>query len=156
MAVQFRGKRPAGLSTPDFVAQVRSYSGVPSGSDTTFPQLEAALRAYGLSYDEIPASLIPAPSAQVATMMAATSSGSPVIALIHGADLGRITKKGYGDHWVVVTGFSGQTVFVNDPDIRTGTLPSGWVNGGQITLSLSTFSTAAYDAQTGPYGIVVH
>jgi hypothetical protein len=89
-------------------------------------------------------------------MQNAVAAGHPVIALVHGADLGR--GSAYGEHWVVVTGFSadGQTVYLNDPDTQ-GARWAGWIVGGQITLSRATFSQAAYDTPAGlPYGIIVN
>src|SRR5438034_504549 len=82
----------------------------------------------------ISAATWPAPDAQMTAMKYAIAASHPVIALIHGADLGR--GSAYGDHWVVVTGFSDDTtVYLNDPDLRDpSNLPSGWINGGQISL----------------------
>lgn len=126
----------------------------PTFGDTTPSDLEAALSTYGLIYAEIPNTLSPQPTAEIQAMEQATASGRPVIAIIHGADFGR--GQNYGDHFVVVTGFSsdGQTVFLNDPDNQSPKLP-GWIQGGQISVPVSTFSQAAYDATPGPYGIIV-
>lgn len=159
MVLTYRNLRPGGLSDSQFVAQVRSHTGV--GSDTqgtTFPQLEASLSYYGATWSEVPASLTPQPSAQVQAIKNAVAAGKPVIALVHGADLGRGTPL-YGDHWIVIRGFTsdGNTVYVNDPDnqpARSG-YPN-WIVGGQITLPTSTLSTALYDAAPGPYAIVVN
>jgi hypothetical protein len=155
MIVQFRGLRPAGLSNATFVTQVRSRTGVGNNtSDTGFWHLESSLGSYGLSWSEISQYLSPAPDTQIQTMRAAISAGRPVIALVHGADLGR--GAAYGDHWVVVTGFSadGQSVYLNDPDTQ-GARWSGWIVGGQITLPMSTFRSALQHAQNAPYGILV-
>ncbi len=155
MVVEYLGLRPAGLSDAAFIEDARTRTGNTAAKDTTFGQLEKSIASYGLTFEEIPASLSPAPDAQVAAMEKSIADGSPVIALVSGAALGR--GKAYGDHWLVVRGFSpdGKSVYLNDPDTRTGKLPSGWINGGQITLSLSTFSAALFGAQSGPYGIIV-
>jgi hypothetical protein len=164
MVLQYRGRRPSGLSDMQWVVQVRTRTGASdTGCDggpcgTTFPQLEAALTYYGATWSEVAASLTPAPSAQVAAIKAATAAGKPVIALVHGADLGRGTPL-YGDHWIVVTGFTpdGNTAYVNDPDdqpARSG-YPN-WIVGGKITLATSTLSTAMYNAAPGPYAIIVN
>lgn len=161
MAVQYYGHRPGNLSDASYLIQVRNATGNTNActspnfpADTDFPELESALAYYGISYSEIPSSLTPQPTAQIQAMEQATSAGQPVIALVSGADLGRGSN--YGAHWLVVTGFSsdGQTVYINDPDNQSAKLP-GWIVGGQIALSVSTFSQAAYDAPAGPYGIIV-
>jgi ABC-type bacteriocin/lantibiotic exporter with double-glycine peptidase domain len=139
----------------DSITQVRNTTGNTGAADTNFSDLESILSAYGLPYSEISSNLSPPPTAQIQAMEQAINAGNPVIALIHGADLGRGQQ--YGDHWVVVTGFSsdGQTVYLNDPDNQAQRLP-GWIQGGQITLSLSVFQQAAYDASYGPYGIIIN
>jgi hypothetical protein len=145
---------PSGMSNGDLITKVRNATGNTGGADTGFADLENAISAYGLPYSEISNSLAPQPAAQMQAMQQATDNGQPVIALIHGADLGRGQQ--YGDHWVVVTGFSsdGQTVYLNDPDDQAPRW-SGWIQGGQIKLPLSIFQQAAYDAPYGPYGIIV-
>ena len=77
-----------------------------------------------------------------------------MIALLHGATLGRGAQ--YGDHWVVVRGFSddGQAVYLNDPDNQSARW-AGWIVGGQIALPYATFRLAALNAAPGPYGIIV-
>jgi len=152
MVLSYYGEGPGGGASG--LTAVRNATGNTSGGDTGFSDLENALSYYGSSYSEIPDSLSPAPAAQVQAMEQATASGQPVIALISAYDFGR----SYYGHWIVVTGFSsdGQTVYLNDPDNqnpRSG-YPN-WIVGGQITVSLSTFQQALYDAPTGPYGIVV-
>jgi len=152
MVLQAYGKRPGGLTNKEWVVQVRSHSGNSSGY-LTFPQLEAALRWYGVSASEISPSLLPAPDAQMQKMKNALAANQLVIALVHGATLGRGTS--YGDHFIVVRGFSddGQRVYVNDPDNRC---LSGWLEcGGQTSWSYARFRLACYQAQTGPYGIIV-
>lgn len=152
MALEAYGKRPGGISNSDWIIQVRSHSGNLS-SNLTFPQLEAAIGWYGISRTEIPPTLSPAPDAQMQVMRNALAAKKPVIALVHGATLGR--GAAYGDHFVVVRGFSGdgQYVYINDPDNRC---LSGWLEcGGAKTWSYSRFRQACFDAQYGPYGITV-
>jgi len=152
MVLQAYGKRPGGLSDRDWVVQVRVHSGSASGY-LTFPQLEAAVRWYGLGTTEIPSTLSPAPDTQMQRMKEALAANQLVIALVHGATLGR--GSGYGDHFVVVRGFSddSQQVYVNDPDNRC---LSGWLEcGGQTSWSYARFRLACNQAQAGPYGIIM-
>ena len=78
-----------------------------------------------------------------------------MIALVHGADLGR--GEAYGDHWIIITGFSadGNTAYVNDPDNQPANDRPGWIVGGVITLPTSTLSTGMFNAAAGPYAIIV-
>lgn len=162
MVLQKYGKRPPGYSDAQWVEAVRNKSGntgcycTPTDHRNylTFPQLEAALTAYGgLTVEEIPPTLSPQPDAQMQKMKEAIAAGKPVIALVHGATLGRGSN--YGDHFVVVRGFSddGQSVYVNDPDYRC---LAGWLEcGGPRTWSYSRFKAACYQAAYGPYGVIV-
>jgi hypothetical protein len=63
----------------------------------------------------------------------AVNAHHPVIALIHGAVLNREIPQhpNYGDHWVVVRGFSAdhKTVYVNDADYRTDDQLKRWDAG---------------------------
>ena len=127
---------------------------------TTAGELAAAIAWYGRSYYIVPDTLTPQPSAELQVMRNAVAAGNPVIAFVHGADLGRPTAgngQPYGDHWIVVRGFSsdGQSVYVNDPDNEAAHY-AGWIVGGQITLPIATFQNAMYHAAAGPYGIVVY
>ncbi|GAC1300911.1 MAG: hypothetical protein NVSMB27_41280 [Ktedonobacteraceae bacterium] len=155
MVLEYYNVQPTNSSNSNLMTQVRNSTDNTSGGDTGFTDLERALSHYGLSYNEISNSLSPQPGAQMQAMQQAiTAYGEPVIALIHGADLGRGSR--YSDHWVVVTGFSsdGQAVYLNDPDNQPMRW-SGWIQGGQIAVPLSTFQQAARDAAPGPYGIIV-
>jgi len=145
------------LGDQALVSQVRARTGTSGCIDTAFGHLETAITSYGMTWTTISQYSSPAPSAQMTAMANATAANKPVIALIHGADLGR--GEAYGDHWVVVKGFSAdmQWVYVDDPD-NQGARLAGWIVGGSITLSYSTFSTAALHAsqrQGAPYGIIV-
>jgi hypothetical protein len=158
MIVKYYGL--SSLSNYDLQVQVR-FRGTGSNACglTGFGHLETALASYGIAWSEISSALTPAPSAQLTAMKNATDQGKPVIALIHGADFGRQCPgfPSYGDHWVVVRGFSADntTVYLNDPDTQqpkcTG---NGWIVGGQISVPYSTFSNAASHAASGPYGII--
>jgi len=154
MVLQAYGKRPDGLTDRDWVVQVRSHSGNSSG-DLNFSQLEAAISWYQVGSTEIPPTLSPPPDAQMQEMKNALAANKPVIALVHGATLGR--GSAYGDHFVVVRGFSddGQSVYVNDPDYRSPCPPDWLECGGEVTWSYSNFRQACYDAQYGPYGIII-
>jgi hypothetical protein len=156
MVVQYFGKRPSGIPDTLFLTQIRAASGNFEESNTDFYDLENALAAFGLDDAVIPNSLSPQPDTQIQTMKAAIAHKYPVIALLCGADLGRVTEDGYGDHWVVLTGFSkdGKYVYINDPDTQSAK-SKDWIKGGNIRLSISTFKNAVYNAARGPYGIVV-
>ncbi len=154
MVAQFFGHRPDNISDADFISQLRQATGNTTLSDTNFSELENAISSVNLSYSEISNSATPQPDAEIQVMQDALSHGNAVIALIHGADLGRGTN--YGDHWVVVRGFSddGQSVYLNDADNQQAKLPH-WIRGGVITIPFTTFKAAAADAQVGSYGIIV-
>ena len=146
------------LGDQALVSQVRARTGTSGCVYTSFGHLQTALTSYGLTYQQISQYSSPAPGAQMTAMANATAQNKPVIALVHGADFGR--GEAYGDHWVVVRGFSAdmQWVYLNDPDNQGAAGRPGWIVGGQITLSSSTFSTAALHAsqrQGAPYGIIV-
>jgi hypothetical protein len=149
MVLSFYRKGPGGSGAG--ISQIRIQTGNSSG-DTSFGDLERALRSYGSSYSEVPNNI--SLDAQMSQMRNAVLGGHPVIALIHGATLGR--RAAYGDHWLVLRGFSsdGNTVYLQDPDTQSPRW-SGWLPGGQITLSYSTFRLAVYQAQFGPSGIIV-
>jgi hypothetical protein len=149
------------LSDQNLVSNLRNFIGsTNSCTDTDTPDLERAIDAVnanagaGLSYSSISNQLAPQPDAQMQTMQNALASGSVVIALLHGSDLGRGTN--YGDHWVVVLNFSGDgNVYINDPD-NQGSRWAGWIVGGaNIAIPYTTFKQAAFDARPGDYGLVV-
>jgi hypothetical protein len=152
-------KRPTGKSDAQFVLDVRNATGVYGDARTGFDALEKALKSYGLSTSRTSYST---PNAQFDAMRRATESGKPVIVLLHGDTLGRGSN--YGDHWVVLRGFSadGNTVYVNDPDLRTtadsdGKRPGWKVGAGENKAWPSAlFQDAAQKANGGgAYGIVV-
>ncbi len=152
MVLDAYGKRPAGRSNRQFVEDLRRITGV--SGNTNFVHLERAIAAYGLSSERISNQIAPQPDAQMQIMRNAIAQGRPVIALVNGPSLGRGDR--YGDHWVVVRGFSddGQWVYLNDPDDQAPRW-SSWIRGGAITLAYSAFRTAAYNAAPGPYGLIV-
>jgi hypothetical protein len=138
------------ISSQALVSEIRSRTSRPSGGDTFFEQdLIPAAETYGLSVRPLQGT----PETDLKSIGDAVRIGTPVIALIHGADLGRVGVGGsnYGDHFVVVTGFSADNsqVFFNDADIRgipmpgvpsTPPLPPApWQNGGSISMTASAF-----------------
>lgn len=154
MVLKDFGRGPGG--SKQGLIQVRKHTGNTSGGDTGFTDLENALSYYGSSYYEISQNNTPAPDFQMMEMAVAIEQGQPVIGLINAFDFGR----SYNGHWLVVTGFSSDGtnnyVFLNDPDNqkpRPG-YPN-WIKGGAISVLLSTFKQAEFDAAGGPYGIVV-
>lgn len=160
MVLEYYGKRPPGLTDKDWVVQVRTRSGKATGY-LTFSDLETVLSSYGLSSVEISGTVSPQPGAQMEKMKEALAANQPVIALVHGATLGRQAQYGDQDHFVLVRGFSadGQQVYVNDPDLRYPACYQGWLEcGGQASWSFSRFAQATEDAvdrQGGPYGLIV-
>jgi hypothetical protein len=92
------------------------------------------------------------PQAQLTDMAIAIRQGSPVIAVVDGADLptGGKGERSYTAHWLVVVGFGlgsgNQTeVLVNDPD---GTRGYGGIKGQPVALE--TFGKAVMDASILP------
>lgn len=151
MVLRYYGQG-AGVSDPALVSGVRAAAG--GQEDTTFAQLEAALRHYGITYSGISNALPSQPDAKMAGLRSAVDAGQPVIVLVNGAGLGRGST--YGDHWIVVTGFSddGQTVYVNDPDSQDPRGRIGWIKGGRIALSYATFRNAAATSGSATLGLV--
>lgn len=137
----------------DWITAVRNTMGVGPNDETNAQQLTDAL--YKLDEKQITVTTIPntTPVGQaVQRIEAATTAGYPVIAFVNAQKLGR----SYTGHWFVITGISGNTVTVNDPDnSKTGT---GTNKPGPTTLSLSAYEAAAYSGAVGegqPYGLIV-
>lgn len=147
------GMRPAGLSDAAFVASVRRATGEPASIGTVYDDLKRVFDQYGLNYDLVASSMPGEPAAEAQAMRDAVAGGNLVIAEVHGVVLGR--SPDYGDHWLVVVGFDGDTVHVLDPDDQRPRW-DGWIRGGNITLPLGLFEQAMLKAQPGPYGIVIH
>lgn len=147
------GVRPAGLSDAAFVATVRRATGEPASIGTVYDDLKRVFDQYGLHYDFVPSSLPGEPVAEAQAMRDAVAAGNLVIAEVHGVVLGR--SPDYGDHWLVVVGFDGDSVHVLDPDDQRPRW-DGWIRGGDITLPLGLFEQAMLKAQPGPYGMVVY
>jgi hypothetical protein len=149
MVLSYYQKGPGGDGNA--MQQIRnkmSAPGAPAPTGDTFgANIENALSAFNTSYAEVPRGA--AGSVPIQAMEQRITQKQPLIVLIHGADIGRGVK--YGDHWVVVTGFSsdGQTVYLNDPD-NQHPRSAGWIQGGQISLSTSLFQTAITNAQAEP------
>lgn len=145
--------RPAGLSDARFVAAIRRSMGLPMNIGTIYDDLERALSAYGLRYALVPSSLPGEPDAEVQMMREAIDAGNLVIPMVHGASLGR--SDAYGDHWAVLTGFTGDSVHLLDPDDQAPR-SGAWVRGGNITMSLALFKQATLQAQPGPYALIIY
>jgi hypothetical protein len=153
MVVDGFGRRPSGTSDAALVASIRRATGVPSGIGTVYDDLQRALRNYGLNYSMVPSSMPGEPDAEVQAMRDAIGNGNLVIAMVHGATLGRGER--YGDHWIVVAGIDGNTAHVYDPD-NQAPRSSDWVRGGDITMSTALLGQAMLHAQPGPYGMIVY
>lgn len=163
VAYYYAGSSTAFGSDLDVITTIRNATSK-SGQDVDlwFSDLETVIPALGLHYNEILGSWSVA--ARLRVMNDSIGTGRPVIALINGNDLGR-NYRGNPNHWVVVTGFSGdgQTIYLNDPDYRTAAMLRGvgagtsWINGGSISLPITAFSRALGDAvdDSGISGLVV-
>jgi hypothetical protein len=134
------------------LSQIRTASQTPGSRDMLDSNIETALSFYHAHYLSIARGA--AIQSEIQQIEAEIALGRPVIVLIHGAQLNRILpNRDYGDHWVVMTGFSNdnQTVYLNDPDLRLpkqlAKLPSNWINGGQISLSMAIFQAAFINVQ---------
>jgi hypothetical protein len=158
MALSYYGRGPGGSGTA--LTQIRkAATGKDTRTDTNATQLEKALSHYGSSWTEIPRTIpnLPNPDAQLTDMAAAIEQEQPVIGFIDAFDFHR----SYNGHWLVVVGFrndgTNTYVILNDPDnqAKRKGYPNWIVGGPDISVLLSTFSQAEYDAQSGPYGIVV-
>jgi hypothetical protein len=107
----------------------------------------------GSSSDELSSSKIKSLDQLVQTITTETQNGNPVIAFVNGNKY--VSPRNYMGHWIVITGITGDTVHVNDPD----DLP---FHGKKIdTMSVETYKAAAMEtAGIGPdrtpsYGLVV-
>ena len=153
MVLQGFGLRPSGLSDAGWVASVRRTMGVPPSIGTYFSDLQRAFAAYGLPTSLVPSSLPGEPEAEVAMMRDAIAAGNAVVAMLHGATLGRGAQ--YGDHWVVPVGFTADGLaHLHDPDDQAPRW-AGWIRGGDITISESLFAQAGLEAQSGPYALII-
>jgi ABC-type bacteriocin/lantibiotic exporter with double-glycine peptidase domain len=143
MAVRYYfGNRFAGLSDRNLVGSVRQATGVSYG-DTTFDDLERALRHFRLDYGRF---------ASERDLRAALSDGSPVIALVNGAVFrGPNFGRGHPDHWIVIRGVTSAShdsdFLINDPD----TWPEQWRR--RSSLSRKTFLRAWDDVGLGALAV---
>lgn len=154
MVLQAFGERPGGLSNASWVASVRHSMGVPASTGTVFDDLQRSFTAFDLQTSFIPSSLPGEPEAEVGMMRDALNAGDLVIPLLHGAALGR--GDAYGDHWVVLAGFTSDgSAHLLDPDDQAPR-SSAWVRGGDTTISESLFARAALKAQPGAYAMVIY
>src|SRR4029077_824072 len=90
--------------------------GLPPAVGTWYGDLERVFGAVGLRTWRVPEALAGAPDAELRLMQQAVAGGAPVIAMVHGATLGRGER--YADHWVVVVGFNAARVCLFAADHR--------------------------------------
>jgi hypothetical protein len=134
MVLDAYGKKPSNETDVQFVNNVRVATNTANNSLTNWSDLETALNAYGMTdHSRISNSLTPAPDAQFNAIKQAIREDKPVIALI----------ASFGGHWVVVTGYSDNNIYFQDP-IR-GTM--SWTN--------DYFKQELLNAPPGDYGIIV-
>jgi len=118
----------AGTDPAALVLQVRSRSGEGAG-DTDQQGLTQALGSFGVPVAQLYAGDVPGGEADPLAVVTATlGRGIPVLALVHGAALGR--GEGYGNHWLVLwrADRSAGTIEVTDPDTQP---PRGAGGGGR-------------------------
>jgi hypothetical protein len=141
-------------SPKEWIEAVRTQIGVSSSDETNAQQLQNAL--WGLQEMQITTTPIAntMPVAQaVQQIQAATQQGYPVIAFIDATKL--VPPRSYVGHWILITGISGQTVSVNDPDSSSG----GTGKHYTTQLPLSVYEAAAQSGAQGqgqPYGLIVN
>jgi len=178
MVLQSYGKRPAGLSDSAWVDMVRQWSGhsYPTEEDCKravasheanlgFKDVQRAVERAQLRCEVIPSSLSPAEALH--KVRRAVEAGRVAILLVHGESLGRGSN--YGNHWIVVHGYSGDgrggwVYNVKDPDYpRNGPPPVAdgcprppWVCGGEREWAESLLMKACRDAgDANGYGFLV-
>lgn len=152
MVLQALGKRPAGFTDAQFIADIRSKMGKPGSVGTGSYDRQKALTAYGVDSTIITS----ANTNPLQTMRDAVAQGKPVLARVNASKLGR----SYTGHVVVVVGFSsdGQTVYINDPDsdYQNTSTPGG---GPYRAWPVGTFETAmknVTELASEGYGLIVN
>jgi uncharacterized protein YvpB len=161
MVLDAYGKRPAAMQGNDkaFLKAIRDATGKPDvHAYTGFDDLTQVLKdpTFQITYTVIPKGTdIQTRELNLQLIKDAVAQRKPVVMFINSNTL----KRGYGGHWVVVTGFSGdgQYVFVNDPDLRT-VKRSEWdprAPGGQARWPYDLFKEAANAAGDKNYAIVI-
>jgi hypothetical protein len=146
-----RAAAVGGMDDATLVATIRASTGEPAG-DTDLPGLRRALAAFGVpSVSLLPSDGAGTAADPLAVVQVALRHGSPVLALVDGATLGRGT--GYGDHFIVIRGMDVATGLVDvvDPDTQQPRSMS-WLPGGIQTLPASLVRQALRTA-AGPQGI---
>jgi hypothetical protein len=164
MVLDEYGLRPFGYAGHNaaFMVSIRASMGKQTTQgdpypDTSMLHIEGALNSYGVNYTEIAGNLTQAQA--LASISSAVNGGNLVIVLVNGANWNRYGGGGNAYHWVLVTGVSGSTVIMNDPDNQSNEAGKGWtVFGGQNQVVNSTvFQNALVPTPTGggvnTYGI---
>ena len=131
----------AGTDPAALVLQVRSRSGEGAG-DTDQQGLTQALGSFGVPVAQLYAGDVPGGEADPLAVVTATlGRGIPVLALVHGAALGR--GEGYGNHWLVLwrADRSAGTIEVTDPDTQPPR-SAAWIPGGVQSLRQGTVRAA--------------
>jgi hypothetical protein len=141
-------------SPKEWIEAVRNQIGVSSSDETNAQQLQNALWGiHGMQITITPIANTTPIAQAVQQIQAATQKGYPVIAFIDATKL--VPPRSYVGHWIVITGISGQTVYVNDPDSSSG----GTGKHNPTQLSLSVYEAAAQSGAQGqgqPYGLIVN
>lgn len=131
----------AGTDPAALVSQVRSRSGELVG-DTNQQGLTQALGSFGVPVAQLYAGDVPGGEADpLAVVTAMLGRGIPVLALVHGATLGR--GEGYGNHWLVLwrADRSAGTIEATDPDTQPPR-SDAWISGGVQSLRQGTVRAA--------------
>jgi hypothetical protein len=134
-----------------WITAVRNQIGVSSSDETDADQLKSAL--WGLpgegSLQGMQITVTPLGTSinqVVQQIQTATQDGFPVIVLVNGNKLN--PPRSYTGHWIVITGISGNTVYVNDPDSSKG----GTGQHNPTQMSLSVYKSAAISDALQGYG----
>ena len=131
----------AGMDPAALVSQVRSRSGEPFG-DTDQQGLAQALGSFGVPVAQLYAGDVAGGEGDpLAVVTAMLGRGSPVLALVHGATLGR--GEGYGNHWIVLWRDDRRagTIEATDPDTQPPR-SAAWIPGGMQSLRQGTVRAA--------------
>ena len=123
----------AGMDPATLVARVRNRSGEQAG-DTDQQGLTQALGSFGVPVAQLYAGDVPRGEADPLAVVTATlGRGIPILALVHGATLGR--GEGYGYHWIVLwrADRSAGTIEATDPDTQPQR-SAAWIPGGVLSL----------------------
>lgn len=154
MIIDANGRRPPNLSDQAFVAELRrTMSGAdgPCNLTTDWSQLDRGAKAHGLCLRD-------RATDGIAKIVEMNGRCIPVIGLVatspvhfpglDNPDFHKDAAGRFGDHFIVIVGFSGETVYYLNPLIW----PAPSRHGGLKTTSRATMITALQNAQVADWG----